>query len=163
MDGIDISEVLREEMTVLDKDTFADKEELFDFMSCRFADSGIVTDAEKFKKALYTREEEGSTYIGQMLALPHGICDEVVTPGVGFCRVKTPFTYKSHGEEGEVKYIFMMAIVGEDGQMQHLKILAALARLLAHEEFLEELEHVQNYKELIDAIKKTEREVEICT
>ena len=132
-------------------------------MSKKFEESGIVTDAEKFEQALHAREEEGSTYIDNFLAMPHGICNEVVKPGVGFCRVKTPFIYRSHGEEGEVKYIFTMAIVGEDGEMQHLRILAALARLLAHEEFLEVLGEVQTYEEIIEAIKKTEQEVEICS
>ena len=163
MSSVDISQVLLPEMTVLDKETFASKEELFAFMSEKFEKSGIVTDAKKFEEALYAREEEGPTYIGQMLALPHGICDEVVRPGVGFCRVQTPFIYKSHGEEGEVKFIFTMAIVGEDGKMEHLRILSALARLLAHEEFLDALNYVQSYDEIIDAIKKTEEEVDICT
>lgn len=157
METVNISEVLLPEMTILDKETFADKDELFAFMSEKFAENGIVTDAEKFKAALLAREEEGPTYIGNFLALPHGICDEVVRPGVGFCRVKTPFIYRSHGEEGEVKFIFTMAIVGEDGKMQHLKILAALAKLLAHEEFLKVLETVKSYDELIDEIHKTQQ------
>ena len=163
MNTVDISEVLLPEMTILDKETFADKDELFAFMSEKFAENGIVTDAKKFEEALHAREAEGPTYIGNLLAMPHGICDEVVKPGVGFCRVNTPFLYQSHGEEGEVKFIFTMPIVGEDGKMQHLRILAALARLLAHEEFLEVLGKVQSYDEIIEAIKKTEQEVEICT
>lgn len=163
MGAINISEVLLPEMTVLDRETFADKAELFSVMSKKFEESGIVTDAEKFEKALYAREDDGSTYLGNLLAIPHGICDEVAKPGVGFCRVNTPFVYRSNDEEGEVKYIFMMAITGESGRMQHLEILASIARLLAHEEFLEVLGKVQTYEELMEAIKKTQQEVEICS
>lgn len=162
MSGVDITQVLLPEMTVLDKTTFENKEELFKFMSQKFEQNNIVSDAEKFEQALYAREEEGSTFLGNMLAMPHGICDEVIRPGVGFCRVEEPFLYKSHGEEGMVKYVFTMAIAGEDGKMQHLRILAALARLLAHEEFLELLAEVKDYDEIIAAIKKTEEEAEIC-
>lgn len=160
MGNVNISEVLLPEMTILDKETFADKDELFAFMSQKFAENGIVKDAKKFEAALHAREEEGPTYIGNFLAMPHGICDEVVRPGVGFCRVKKPFIYRSNDEEGEVKYIFTMAIVGEDGKMQHLKILAALAKLLAHEEFLNVLGTVQSYDELIDEIHKTQKSME---
>lgn len=159
MEKVDISKVLLPEMTILDKETFADKDEVFKFMSEKFAENGIVTDAKKFEEALHAREEEGPTYIGNLLAIPHGICDEVVKPGVGFCRVKTPFIYRSHGEEGEVKFIFTMAIVGEDGKMEHLRILAALAGILAHEEFLEALGNVQSYEEIIAEIHKVEQEV----
>lgn len=159
MEKVDISKVLLPEMTILDKETFADKDEVFAFMSEKFAENGIVTDAKKFEEALHAREEEGPTYIGNLLAIPHGICDAVVKPGVGFCRVKTPFIYRSHGEEGEVKYIFTMAVVGEEGKMEHLRILAALAGILAHDEFLEALGTVQSYEEIIEEINKIEQEV----
>lgn len=160
METVNVLEVLLPELTILDKDTFADKDELFTYMSEKLEKNGIVTDASKFMEALYAREEEGSTYLGNFLAMPHGICDEVVHPGVGFCRVKTPFLYRSHDEEGEVKYIFTMAVCGENGKMQHLRILAALAQLLAHDEFLERLGEVKDYDELIDAIQKTQESVE---
>ena len=163
MKTVDISEVLISEMTLLDCEAFSDKDQLFDFMSKKFAENGVVTEAGKFKQALYDREVEGSTYIGDMIAMPHGICDEVAKAGVGFCRVKQPFVYRSHDEEGEVQYIFMMAIPKDDGQNQHLKIMAALARLLAHEEFREILGSVESYEKMIDAIQKIEKEVEICS
>lgn len=160
MGEMNISQVLLPEMTILDRETFTDKAELFSVMSKKFEECGIVTDAAKFEQALYAREEEGPTYFGNFLAIPHGICDEVVKPGVGFCRVKTPFLYRSNDEEGEVKYIFVMAITGKGGRENHLEILASTARLLAHEEFLEALAEVQSYEELMDAIKKTQQEVE---
>lgn len=161
MGNIDITEVLLPEMTILDRETFKDKEEVFDLMSKKFSENGIVTDAEKFKEALYKREEEGSTYIGNLLAIPHGICDEVVRPAIGFCRVNTPFLYCSNGEEGEVKYIFTLAVAGaeEGGRMEHLRILAALAGILAHDEFLEALEKVQSYEEIIEEINKIRKEM----
>ena len=44
--------------------------------------------------------------------------------------------------------------------MQHLRILAALAQLLAHDEFLERLGEVKDYDELIEAIQKTQESME---
>ena len=140
MEKVDITEVLLPEMTILDRETFSGKEEVFAFMSEKFA-------------------ENESTYSGNLLAIPHGICDEVVKPGIGFCRVNTPFIYRSHGEEGEVKYIFTLAVVGEEGKMEHLRILASLAGILAHDEFLEALSNVKSYEEIIEEIHKVEQEV----
>ncbi|MEZ3433150.1 MAG: PTS sugar transporter subunit IIA [Lachnospiraceae bacterium] len=159
MEKVDITEVMLPEMTILDRETFSGKEEVFAFMSEKFAENKIVTDAKKFEEALYKREEEGPTYIGNLLAIPHGICDEVVRPGIGFCRVNTPFIYRSHGEEGEVKYIFTLAVVGEEGKMEHLRILASLAGILAHDEFIEALGKVESYEEIIDEINKVKEEV----
>ena len=160
METVNVLEVLLPELTILDKDTFADKDELFTYMSSKVEEIGIGTVASKVTAALYDREEEGTTCLGNCLAMPHGLWYEVVHPGVGFCRVKTPFLYRSHDEEGEVKFIFTMAVCGEDGKMQHLRILAALAQLLAHDEFLERLGEVKDYDELIEEIQKTQESVE---
>lgn len=153
MSAIKISDVLIKDMVMLDVEPYAEKNTLFQDMSKRFAENGIVTDAEAFYDALMAREGEGSTYMGEYLALPHGICDEVVRPGVGFCRMKTPMLYKSNGEEGEVKYVFMMAIAGDAGRENHLRILAMLARMLAHEEVREVLGTTTSYEDMLSQIE----------
>lgn len=147
-----ISDVLLKDMVMLDTDTYEDKEALFRDMAGRFEKNGIVTSADAFYNALMAREEEGPTYMGEFLAMPHGICDEVVKPGVGFSRLKEPMLYKSHGEEGEVKYVFMLAIAGEDGRGEHLRILAMLARMLAHEEVREILADTTSYEDMLARI-----------
>ena len=154
MSAIDITKVLRPELTVIDEVEITCKEDVFAIMSKKFAEAGVASSAEEFEKALYKREEEGSTYMGGLgvpLAIPHGISDAINTSSVGFMRVKTPFIYKSKGEEGEVKYMFILGIKG--GENGSLAIISALARLLIHPEFTEKLDTVQTYEELIEAVK----------
>ena len=154
MEKVDLATVLVKEAVVLDKEPFASKEEMFDFMASKFVEAKIVTDKDKYIEALEYRETLGPTYMGNMIGLPHGKCDEVVKPGIGFCRCKETFSYKSCGEEGEVKYVFMLAIAGNQTGDQYMRVLATLAGLLAHEDFIEKLDKVTSYEEVLNAVKE---------
>ena len=138
-----LTDVLLKDMVILDADSFETKDDLFKEM------------AKRFYKALYVREEEGPTVFAEYeLAMPHGICDEVVQPGVGFVRLKTPMHYESCGDEGMVKYVFMLAIEGgnSEARNEHLQILAQVARLMMHEEFREVLATTESYESMIEEI-----------
>lgn len=151
-----LTDVLLKEMVILDADSFQTKDELFREMAKRFYQAGITVDEEAFYKALCAREEEGPTVFAEYeLAMPHGICDEVVQPGVGFVRLKQPMHYQSCGEEGDVRYVFMLAIEGgnSEGRNEHLQILAQVARLMMHEEFREVLATTESYESMIKEIQ----------
>ncbi|MDD5791764.1 MAG: PTS sugar transporter subunit IIA [Erysipelotrichaceae bacterium] len=150
---VDLSKVLVKQAVVLDQEPFESKEEMFDFMASKFVEAGIVSDKQKYIESLEYRETLGPTYMGNYIGLPHGKCDEVLTPGIGFCRCKEPFTYKSCGEEGEVKYVFILAIAGTQTGDEYMRVLATLAGLLAHEDFLELLDKANSYEEILLAIK----------
>lgn len=154
MEQVNLSEVFSKDTVIFDHKPFADKEEVFNFLTSKFYDAGIVTDKEAYKNALYYREGIGSTYMGNLIALPHGKCDEVIKPGIALCRCTKPFIYKSCGEVGEVKYIFMLAIAGTQTGDQYIRVLATLAGLLAHDEFIDDLEQCKDYGELLELIKK---------
>ncbi len=152
MNNIKLADVLLNEMVVLDCEPFTDKNEMLDVMTHKFEDAGFVSNAKAFKKALEYRETLGPTYMGNFVAIPHGKCKEVLKPGIGFCRCKKPFIYESGGESGEVKYIFILAISNNQENDYHLRILATLAGMLAHQNFLELLENASSYEELISGI-----------
>ena len=154
MDNFDLARVLVKEAVILDRETFKNKEEMFDFMASKFVESGIVTDKIRFIDSLHKREDLGSTYMGNFIGLPHGKCEEVITPGIGLCRCKKSFIYESNGEKGEVKYIFMLAIAGSQTGDQYMRVLATLAGLLTHDEFLAEIDKANNYEEILSIMKK---------
>jgi PTS system fructose-specific IIC component/2-O-A-mannosyl-D-glycerate-specific PTS system IIC component len=151
-----LTDVLLKDMVILDEDSFQTKDDLFKEMAQRFYNAGVTTSAEAFYKALYVREEEGPTVFAEYeLAIPHGICDEVVRPGVGFVRLKEPMKYQSCGEEGMVKYIFMLAIEGgnSEARNEHLQILAQVARLMMHEDFRDVLATTATYESMVAEIE----------
>lgn len=154
MNSVDLSEVLLDEMVILDREPFKNKDDMFDVMTRQFETAGLVSNAGAFKQALEFRETLGPTYMGNMIAIPHGKCKEVLKPGIGFCRCAEPFIYESGGESGEVKYIFVLAISENQENDYHLRVLATLAGFLAHDEFLALLEKAESYDDLIQGIKE---------
>ena len=92
--------------------------------------------------------------MGNLVAVPHGKCREVLKPGIAFYRCKEPFVYESAGESGFVKYIFVLAISENQENNYHLRVLAALAGMLAHKEFLKLLEEAADYEEFIHGINQ---------
>ena len=142
MSGVNLAEVLLDEMVILDCEPFKDKENMFDVMTAKFEEAGFVSDAKAYKDALEYRESLGPTYMGNFVAIPHGKCKEVLKPGIGFCRCKEPFIYESSGESENQENDY------------HLRVLATLAGMLAHKEFLELLEKAESYDDLIHGIKQ---------
>jgi len=128
--GIDISSVLLKELFIIDCPPFACKDNLFEYMAGQFEEKGIVSDKEAFKQSLNDREMQGSTYMGDYIAIPHGQSEAVLRPGVGFIRCQESFQYQSAGEEGPVRYIFMLAVSNAQEDAEHLRILATLAGYL---------------------------------
>lgn len=154
MERVNLADVFIKDAVVFDHEPYASKEEMFDDMAQRFVNAGIVTDKDAYVKALEERESLGPTYMGNLIGLPHGKCDEVLQPGIGFCRCKKPFLYKSAGEEGDVKYVFMLAIAGTQSGDQYMRVLATLAGLLAHEDFIEALDSCHTYEDVLKEISK---------
>ncbi len=155
--GIQIGDVLLKELMIVDAEPFKDKEELFWYISEKFEENGVVSDKVAFKESLDAREKLGPTYMGEYIAIPHGKCKEVIKPGVGFIRCKDSFPYRSCEEEGPVKYIFVLAIVDNQKDNSHLRILATLSGYLAKDEFQELIAGVENYEELLDGIREMEK------
>ena len=80
MKEINLSDVIPNNLVILNHEPFQNKETMFDILSKKFEKSGIVSDACAFKHSLEHRETLGSTYMGNLIALPHGRCKEVLKP-----------------------------------------------------------------------------------
>ena len=69
MSGVNLAEVLLDEMVILDCEPFKDKENMFDVMTAKFEEAGFVSDAKAYKDALEYRESLGPTYMGNFVAI----------------------------------------------------------------------------------------------
>lgn len=149
MANLNILETISEKTVVLDHEPFADKEELFRFLAGRLREDGRILSEQEFIDALHQREDTGSTYMGEDIALPHGKSTTVQKNSICFCRLTAPMIYQSHDEEGPVRLVFMLGVQGGTEGREYLRILADLSRLLMHEEFVEALEKAASYEEVL--------------
>ena len=156
--SIELLDVILPETVDLNIAHINDKDTLFVHMTSMLKKSGRITSEQEFLSSLYEREDMGSTYMGNDIAIPHGKSSSVLTATVAFARSDEGFSYKSADEEGAVKIIFMLAIPADTEASEYLRVLASLARLLMHESFIEMLMKAQNYQDVITAIRDAEKE-----
>lgn len=64
------------------------KSEALDMAVDLMVKSGKINDREGYRKQVYLREEEGTTGIGEGMAIPHGKCDAVDRPGLAAMVIK---------------------------------------------------------------------------
>jgi len=154
MAKLDLLETISEKTIILDYEPFTDKEELFRFLAGRLREDGRILSEDAFIEALHQRQDTGSTYMGEEIALPHGKSSTVQKNSICFCRLTAPMVYHSHDEEGPVRLIFLLGVQGGTEGKEYLRILADLSGLLVHEEFVGALEKAASYEEVLKTFEK---------
>lgn len=118
------------------------------------SEQGVITDKEKYLKAVLKREEEGTTGVGQGIAIPHGRCDEVTKPWLIAITIPEGVDFNSLDNE-PVKLLFMIAANNESSS-KHIDILSKLSAMLMDENFTNLLLKAKNEDEFLKIIDKQE-------
>lgn len=97
------------------------------------ASSGNLEDATAYLQAVLKRETEGSTGIGEGIAIPHAKTSAVKTPGLAAMIVKEGIDFDSL--DGAPAHLFFLIAAPQGGNDIHLELLSRLSRLLMDDEF----------------------------
>ncbi|MEU1401985.1 fructose-specific PTS transporter subunit EIIC [Streptomyces sp. NPDC005728] len=100
--------------------------------------SGRVADIEKLVAVALRREEQGTTGLGEEIAVPHAKTDAVTAPVVGFARSEQGVEWGSL-DGTKARLVFMIAVPEAAAGDEHLRILALLSRKLMDPDFRERL------------------------
>ena len=136
----------------------ASKAETIDYMTRLMEKTGNLNDREAYKKGVLAREEEGTTGIGEGIAIPHSKCAAVKRAGLAAIVVKDGVDYESLDDE-PADLIFMIA-APETGANVHLEALAKLSTILMDTEFKESLVKAETAEQFIQMIDKKEDELD---
>lgn len=107
-------------------------------MAAMLATTGKVTDVEVLVRAVFAREEQGTTGLGEEIAVPHAKTDAVTAPVVGFARAPEGVEWGSP-DGTKARLIFMITVPEAAAGDEHLRILSLLSRKLTNAEFRERL------------------------
>ncbi|MEU6706369.1 fructose-specific PTS transporter subunit EIIC [Streptomyces wuyuanensis] len=107
-------------------------------MAAMLATTGKVTDVEELVRAAFAREEQGTTGLGEEIAVPHAKTDAVTAPVVGFARAPEGVEWGSP-DGTKARLIFMITVPEAAAGDEHLRILSLLSRKLTNAEFRERL------------------------
>ena len=132
------------------------KSEALDQAVALMARSGKLNDEEAYRKQVYLREEEGTTGIGEGIAIPHGKSKAVIRPGLAAMVIKDGVDFDSLDGE-PVHLIFLIAAPGTKDNV-HLDVLSKLSVLLMDEEFTAKLKNASTADEFLEIIDAADAE-----
>lgn len=126
------------------------KQEALDMAVDLMAESGKIRDREKYKKGVYAREEEGTTGIGEGIAIPHCKSDAVAEPGLAAMVIRDGVDFDALDGE-KVNLLFLIAAPDTEDNV-HLDVLSKLSVLLMDEDFTSRLKSAGSVKEFLSII-----------
>lgn len=132
------------------------KNETLDAMVALMAKSGKINDVGKYRKGVYAREEEGTTGIGEGIAIPHCKSDAVSRPGLAAMVIKDGVDFDALDGE-KVSLIFLIAAPNTEDNV-HLDVLSKLSVLLMDENFTSGLRNAKTVEEFLSVIDRAEAE-----
>ena len=117
--------------------------------------AGNLSDTAAYKEAILAREAQGTTAIGEGIAVPHAKSDSVKTPGLSAITVPGGVDYGA--PDGKPSDICFMIAAPLDGDL-HLEILSRLMVMLMEPEFCNDLRNAKTADEFLSIIDKKESE-----
>lgn len=132
------------------------KNEALDQMVELMAKSGKINDLEAYRQEVYRREEEGTTGVGEGIAIPHGKGAFVDKPGLAAMVVKDGVDYDSLDGE-PVHLIFLIAAPNTKDNV-HLDVLSKLSVLLMDENFSRALQNAKSPEEFMKIVDEADQE-----
>ena len=116
--------------------------ELVDLLS----DEGCITNCELIKKAVWDRELQRTTGIGEGLAIPHGRCDQLEKMVLAMGRPTTPIDFSSP-DKRPVELIILLVSPTENTS-DHIQVLGKISRLMVDRSFREAAYATENASDL---------------
>ena len=148
-----ITDLLSKESVALGRKA-ASKQDVLQQMVDLMDASGKLSDKELYLKAVEAREEEGTTGVGDGIAIPHGRCAGVKEAGLAAMTVDGGVDYEAL-DGNPVDLAFLIAAPESSGNV-HLEILSKLATMLMDEKFVKDLRNAKDADEFLKVIDDAE-------
>lgn len=132
------------------------KQEALDTVISLMVKSGKINNEEAYRKEVYRREEEGTTGIGDGLAIPHGKGSFVDAPGLAALVVPDGVDFESL-DGAPATLIFLIAAPNTADNV-HLDVLSKLSVMMMNEDFADNLRKAKTVDEFLAVIDKAEDE-----
>lgn len=118
--------------------------------------AGKLSNRSEFKQAIFKREEQSTTGIGEGIAIPHAKTSAVKHAAIAFGRSKTGVNYESL--DGQPSHLFFMIAAPEGANNTHLEALSRLSTILLKEEVRKQLLDASSENEVLKIIDSYDQE-----
>lgn len=117
--------------------------------------TGNITNKQEYKQIVLKREKQGTTGIGEGIAIPHGKSDVVKKASLAAMVIPNGVDFEALDNQ-KVNLMFLIA-APETKDNIHLEVLSRLSALLMDEKFREKLKSAKTAKEFINYIDEAEK------
>lgn len=148
-----IIDLLKPEAITLGLD-ISSKDDAINALIGLHAAAGNLKDKDAYKAAILAREEQGSTAIGDGIAVPHAKTSAVKAPALAAITVKNGVDYGA--PDGKPSDLLFMIAATEDGDV-HLEILSRLMVMLMDPDFTAKLRAAKSVDEFLQTIDVQEK------
>lgn len=132
------------------------KEELIKKAVELMKNNGNIKNEKEYLELVMKREKEGSTGIGEEIAIPHGKGECISAPGLAAMVIPDGADFEALDGK-PVKLLFLIA-APDTKENIHLEVLSRLSTLLMDENFRKKLINAKSKDEFIEIINQTEKE-----
>ena len=133
----------------------SDKNSAIDKLVELMVTNGNITNKEEYKRVVMEREKEGTTGIGEGIAIPHGKSKVVLKPGLSAMVVPNGVEFNSL--DGKTAKLLFLIAAPDTKDNVHLEVLSRLSTLLMDTKFRENLLNAKSVEEFISYIDKAEK------
>jgi len=116
--------------------------------------TGNIINKDEYREIVFKREEQGTTGIGEEIAIPHGKSSKVKKATLAAMVIPNGVEFESLDNK-KVNLMFLIA-APETKDNIHLEVLSRLSALLMDENFREKLKRAKNPKEFLNYIDEAE-------
>ncbi|HWT76271.1 MAG TPA: fructose-specific PTS transporter subunit EIIC [Mobilitalea sp.] len=135
------------------------KNEAIDAMVELMYTSGKISDKAAYKKGVYEREAEGTTGVGEGIAIPHCQSEAVKKPGLSAMVIKKGVDFDALDNE-PVSLIFLIA-APKTADNIHVDVLSKLSEMLMDEKFTYDLRNAGSVEEFLQIIDRAETQKDV--
>ncbi|MGW2346379.1 fructose-specific PTS transporter subunit EIIC [Streptomyces sp. NPDC001661] len=132
-----------------------DKEAAIRELAGLAAATGKVADAEELVQTALRREEQGTTGLGEEIAIPHAKTDAVTAPVVCFARSDEGIEWGSL-DGTKARLVFMISVPEAAAGDEHLRILALLSRKLMDTDFRARLQAAPDEAAVLEVLAEVQ-------
>ncbi|USD67254.1 PTS sugar transporter subunit IIA [Vibrio sp. SCSIO 43136] len=138
--------------------TFESRNAAIEALAEQLDQQGKLFDKTEYLQAVYAREEEGPTALGEGLAVPHGKTDAVKEAAFAVATLKQDLKWKGLDEDEDVNLIFLIAIPNAEAGSTHMQLLTELTSTLVDDDIREAVLKAQTVEQIMALLGEDEPE-----
>lgn len=116
---------------------FSGRDQAIQQLADQLAAQGKLYDKDAFLQAVFTREAQGPTALGEGLAVPHGKSKAVKEAAFAVATLKEPLQWEGIDGPESVNLIFLLAIPEDQAGSTHMQLLTSLTTALVDDDVRE--------------------------